>query len=61
MPSDKNMTISEQLRKVIDELEEEINEHGFCNLIFKFREDKFFRFEKELGINANELKVGMGK
>jgi hypothetical protein len=50
-------TIAEQLHEAIDQLEAEINQHGFCNLTFKFRNGEFYTFEKQLTINNNELKI----
>lgn len=55
-------SISEQLHKVIDELEEEINrDDKFPIFIFKFKERRFKRFEKSLSINADEMKVDVTK
>ena len=54
-------SISEQLHKVIDELEVEINRGKFPTFVFKFQEKKFRRFEKKLIINADELKVDVTK
>jgi hypothetical protein len=49
-------TITEQLHKIIDKLEDEINEHRFCTLIFKIKEGEFVRFEKEFSVNRDEMK-----
>ena len=51
------MTITEQLHKVIDELEVDINRDKFATLIFKIKDNKFIRFEKQFSVNLDELKV----
>jgi len=54
-------SISEQLHKVIDELEAEINRDRFANLIFKIKDNRFIRFEKQFSINADEIKEKITK
>ena len=51
------ITITEQLHKVIDELEADINRDKFATLIFKIKDNKFIRFEKQFSVNLDELKV----
>jgi len=51
------MTITEQLHKVIDKLEKEINEHEFATLTFKIKEGEFVRFEKQFSVNRDEMKA----
>ena len=54
-------SISEQLHKVIDEFEGVINMNSFPTIIFKFKENKFKRFEILLTTNADEMKVDVTK
>ena len=54
------MTIVEQLRKVIDNLEErldDINRDDYTTLIFRFQNGKFKKFEKNYSKEANELGI----
>ena len=51
------MTQAEQLQEIIEKLKSEINRHKFCNLTFKFRDGKFYTFEKQTTININELRI----
>jgi len=49
-------TIAEQLHEAIDQLEAEINQHGFATLIFKIQDSRFIRFEEQFSINKDEIK-----
>ena len=51
------MTITEQLHKVIDELEAEINRDRFTTLVFRFKDGKFKKFEKSYSKNDEELGI----
>lgn len=54
------MTITEQLHKVIDEIEkqlDDINRDDFTTLIFRFKNGKFKKFEKTYSKDNGELGI----
>jgi hypothetical protein len=54
------MTITEQLREVIDSLEErldDINRDDFTTLIFRFQNGKFKKFEKNYSKEVDDLGI----
>lgn len=51
------MTITEQIHKVVDKFESEINRDGKTTIIFKFENFKFDKFIKSYSKNANEIKL----
>lgn len=50
-------SISEQLHKVIDEFEEDINRDSKVTLIFKIKDWKFDKFIKSYSKDANEIGI----
>lgn len=50
-------SISEQLHKVIDELEDDINRDSKVTLIFKVKDRKFDKFIKSYTKDANEIGI----
>jgi len=56
------MTITEQLSKVIKALERELNDinrDNYTTLIFRFKDGKFKKFEKNYSKEANELGINI--
>ena len=56
------MTITEQLREVIDKIEDtldDINRDSYTILIFRFQNGKFKKFEKNYSKEANELGINL--
>jgi hypothetical protein len=56
------MTITEQLREVIDSLEErldDINRDDFTTLIFRFKNGRFKKFEKNYSKEADDLGINI--
>jgi len=51
------MTIAENLKYYIDQMEDEINRNDYCSLTFKIQNGKFVRLEKNLAINIEDLKI----
>jgi len=51
------MTITEQLHKVINELEEEINKDKFATLIFRIKNGEIDKFEKNYSIKIKEVGI----
>lgn len=50
-------TISEQLYEIIEKLKDEINKNKYCILIFRFRDGKFYKFEKSYSKKDKEIGV----
>jgi hypothetical protein len=50
-------TITQQLKQVIDRLEEEINKDKFCTLVFRIKDGKFDSFEKNFTIRLGDLGI----
>lgn len=50
-------TISEQLHEIIEKLKDEINKDKFCTLVFRIKNGKFDKFEKNISIKNNEIKI----
>ena len=53
--------ISEQLKKFIDTIKDDINKNKFCTLIFKIQDGEVIRYEKTHSINLDELKIEITK
>ena len=54
------MTITEQMRKVIDKIEgtlNDINRDDYTTLIFRFQNGKFKKFEKNYSKEADDLGI----
>jgi len=51
------LTIAEQLHKVIDKLEVEINQDRFCTLIFRVRDWKVEDYEKNYKKKIKEIGI----
>lgn len=50
------VTIVQDLKNFIDEQEDEINRHGFCDLIFKIQDFKAIFFDKKIKIKREKKK-----
>ena len=56
------MTITEQMRKVIDKVEDtlnDINRDDYTTLIFRFQNGKFKKFEKNYSKEADDLGINI--
>lgn len=53
----KTKAISEQLHEIIEKLKDEINKNKYCILIFRFRDGKFYKFEKSYSKKDKEIGI----